>query len=385
MEFILPFLARIRALWFNRFFFLHAIGLSALAFLIVTQPPAAIRATEKPFLAATPVEGRRGPLDSSSLYLPLVLKGPQPPFLIGVYHLKYNGSQQVVDDYLHGLDEWAGLSRSAGKGHTIAADFVSFDFPNLSDNIMAILETLWSNGYTAFFNIYADTTAAAITNAQYDSAIRAWARAYKAWLDLGGNRRAFLAPLQEMNGYWVPYGLDPTNFKPAFRRIVTIFGEEGVTRDKVWWTFAPNGYSEGTFRIKDYYPGDDVVDVIAFSAYNFGKGCAQPWTWWQEPDEAFGPYIAEIRQTVSRAKPIFIAETASSSFGGDKDQWLRNAYAYLNQQNVRGVLYLNADKECDWAVYVPGGRQVQGYRDAVSSNAIRYIPPATLSVTDIPP
>jgi hypothetical protein len=102
----------------------------------------------------------------------------------------------------------------------------------------------------------------------------------------------------------------------------------------------------------------------------------------------FGPYLTEIRQTVSASKPIFIAETASDSRGGDKNQWLRDTYPYLVHQNVRGILYFNgyvASENCDWVVYEPVGTQLLGYKDAVNYTAFQYLPPATLAVTPLLP
>lgn len=356
--------------------------------LVSPAPQPARAGSTQPILAPlSTTEPPRKPLTEATVYLPLVriTNAPSPPLLIGVYTpdlVSGWSSQQNIDTYLIGLDAWAGLSRHNGKGHTIAGDFMSM---HDATNVSMILETLWSNGYTAFINLWANATAAAIAQGQIDSAIVDWARAYKSWIELGGNRRAFIGALQEMNGHWIPYGMDPVNFKLAFRRIVDVFEQAGVPRNRVWWTFAPNGYSEPPYKIKDYYPGDAYVDIIAFSAYNFGRCPIVSWTWWQEPEEAFGPYIAEIRQTVSGSKPIFIAETASDPRGGDKDGWLRRTYNYLAQNNVRGVIYFNADKECEWAVYQPGGRQVPGYKDAVSNPAVRYFQPATLAVTPLAP
>jgi hypothetical protein len=325
--------------------------------------------------------------DATTIYLPFLLKSPAPPpLLLGLYApATYLGDQQTLNDYFLGLDAWAGLSRNAGTGHSLAGDFVDFELPNLNDNVMAILETLWRNGYTAFLNIKANTTSSAIANGQYDTLIRNWARAYKAWLDLGGNRRAFLGPLQEMNGKWIPYGMDPANFKPAYRRIVSLFEQEGVPRNRVWWTFAPNGYSEPPFKMADYYPGDDVVDVIAFSGYNWGRCPIVDWVTWQEPEIVLGSFITEIRQTITTAKPIFIAETASTSFGGNKDQWLMSAYTYVRQQNVRGVFYFNADMECDWAVYQPNGRQLASYKNAIWSIGVPYVAPEILATSPLAP
>jgi hypothetical protein len=124
-----------------------------------------------------------------------------------------------------------------------------------------------------------------------------------------------------------------------------------------------------------------MVDIIGFSSYNHSCRTA-----WMTPSQVFDPYIQEIRTQVTTNKPIFVAQTASASAGGNKDQWIRDAYTLLYQQGVRAVLYFNGNKDCDWAVYRPDqGAYSTGYRDAVSSPNTHYIPPATLAGTVLPP
>jgi hypothetical protein len=373
------------------------VGLSVIAFAIQISPQLAV-ATKGPTFQASPLtRSETHPARSSgasTLYLPLILEGPQPPpVLLGVYSTVYIANQQMVDQYLIGLDAWAGLNRASGRGHSIWGDFVSFEVPNPSGNVYSILQTPWSNGYTTFVNLSTSMTAAQIVAGEDDVAIQAWAQAYKNWVSqsgIGENRRAFIAPLQEMNGDWTPYGCHPTDYRNAYQHIQDVFASAGVTRSQVWWVFAPNGWtstSPGCASMPAYYPGDDKVDVIAFSAYNFGFCSVNQFPAWQDPTSVFGPYITLIRQQITPNRPIFIAETGVTSSGGNKDQWLRDAYTYLTQQNVRAILYFDSDKECDWAVYTPDGvRQVPGYRDAVvSSPRMRYIAPSSLSTFTFTP
>ena len=327
------------------------------------------------------------PAAASKTYLPFIRGFSPPPvipMLIGVATPgQYFGSQGVVDSYLKGLDSWT------GKGHSIAEDFEDINpFPpnqsNHTDSYAAgPLELFWGNGYTDFLNLGTNTlTSANVADGSADAGITAWARSIATWIAKGGSRKLYIAPLQEMNGNWTSYGMDPTNFKRAYLHIQALFASAGVTRNKVWWVFAPNGWSTAPYGINDYYPGDANVDVIAFSSYN--QSCRAAW---MTPQTVFDPYLQEIR-AVTANKPIFIGQTASASAGGDKDQWIRDAYSYLLQHGIRGVLYFNADLECDWAVYTPGtgGRRVPGYKDAVTApNATRYIAPATLSGMTLPP
>jgi beta-mannanase len=241
-------------------------------------------------------------------------------------------------------------------------------------------------------NLGSPRTAYAYASGQVDASILAWARAYKSWADRGGNRKAFLAPLQEMNGAWTAYGCDPVNYKLAYQHIQDLFMQVGVNRSMAWWVFAPNGWSSpcaNNAKIKDYYPGDSRVDIIGFSSYNYGT-CPSNSSW-QTPEQVFGPYISEIRTTVSNLKPIFIAQTGVTSLGGDKDQWLRDAYKYLANQNVRGVIYFNMDVACNssttfnFTVYQPTGFLATGYKDAVNLPYTKYMSPPALATYPFQP
>ena len=68
---------------------------------------------------------------------------------------------------------------------------------------------------------------------------------------------------------------------------------------------------------EEYYPGDTFVDVVAISAYNSGY-CGggvwqEPETVFNNPNSSNGHYLDRLR-TLAPSKPIFIAQTASSSY-----------------------------------------------------------------------
>jgi len=48
------------------------------------------------------------------------------------------GTQSVIDQFLIGLDTWAGLSRAAGKGHSLGGTFMALEDPYASYNIPQI-------------------------------------------------------------------------------------------------------------------------------------------------------------------------------------------------------------------------------------------------------
>jgi hypothetical protein len=226
-----------------------------------------------------------------------------------------------------------------------------------------------------------------IVEGSLDSQILTWAETFRDWAVVDPSRRAFIAPLQEMNGYWVCYGLDPTNYRKAFVHIQEIFTNAGVPDDKVSWVFAPNGWSDpDDSPFEEYYPGNTFVDVVSFSAYNWGVCSPYPADDWRSPQVIFKPFLDRMR-VMAPGKPIFIAETGTSSMrqGGlveDKDGWLEEAYSYLaTYEAFRGVLYFNIDQQptdpemapCDFPIFkppeIPG---YEGYKNAVNDPSLGY-------------
>jgi hypothetical protein len=202
-------------------------------------------------------------------------------------------------------------------------------------------------------------------------------------------RFVFLAPLPEANiTSGNDYGGDPNAFKSAFWRIQDTFAQEfakqGVPYDSIRWVFAPNGVDEpGRPAFEAYYPGQDHVDLVAFSSYNWGYCVGWEYDTWQLGPELYLPFVQRMH-SLAPGKPIFISQTASSSEYpypnhynyAQKSQWFIDTYTYLTGlDGVRGVLYFNIDGECDWNFFRSGSVYYEGYRQAIASEAFTYLPP----------
>jgi hypothetical protein len=326
--------------------------------------------------------------DNGAVFLPLMLRTHIPdrnPVMLGMYPQSWPGLQSTIDNEIHAAEGWS------GKEMSIVGTFTDFEEPNYTANIQNQLTTIWNNGYTPFVNIGTSHTSYAVATGEIDNAIRAWARAYAAYATGGGGRMAFIAPLDEMNGNWVPYydGGNKENFKLAYAHIRQIFAEEGVPAESVRWVFAPNGFTIPGDEFEYYYPGDTTVDVVAFSAYNFGyHPYNSAWPDWKNPDEVFGPYLDRMR-ALAPTKPIFIAQTGTTSYAANgpnpemKNSWLHSAYSFLAAyQGVRAVIYFNIvnEQQVDWPFYVPEdtGHQYPGYIEGVSSPEYIYLTPEAL-------
>ena len=315
-------------------------------------------------------------IELKHIYLPLSNRNyknytSKMPILLGLYSSKWYGIEENIDNELDAISTWS------GKRISLAGTFVDFNDP-YDTHVTNQLTLIWNRGYTPYVNIMTTHSAQYVASGSQDQSIRSWARAFAIYAN-DGQRMAFLAPFPEMNGGWVPYGLDAANYKTAFVRIQNIFAEEGVPENSVRWVFAPNKIGA---KFENYYPGDDLVDVIGFSAYN--RGAWENFTW-QTPEDLFATGI-ERMQIMAPGKPIFISQTGTTSLtaaGNNpeaKNQWLRDLYAFVSTQPaVKAVIYFNlASSNSDYRIFSNGDFAYQGYADGVSYSTVGYVPPFDL-------
>lgn len=310
----------------------------------------------------------------------------KPPILLGTYLIGWL-DQGTLDQYVNALDEWAGKKSSL-------VGLVRY-FDNSTTTVSSQLDIIWNNGFTPFVHmefVYEPRpTAYQIANGDKDGEIANWAQAIASWTS--GGKWLYLAPLPEMNTKWASYGQDPENYKLAFARIRNIFSQYGVSDSDVKWVFAPNGWAHLVFE--PYYPGDDLVDVVGFSARNKGYCESNSDAWyWSLPATSFGFNLRNFFQ-MAPDKPIFItgvgttAETAHDVPNTDaKNQWLKEAYDYLAvQYGVQAVIYYNYSPswECDWAIYDDGDFAYEGYKWGIANERYGYLTQSELAQTDMTP
>jgi hypothetical protein len=114
----------------------------------------------------------------------------------------------------------------------------------------------------------------------------------------------------------------PSQYAEAYRHVITTFRIAGVTN--VRWIFnlkSPTFADDADL----YYPGDDVIDWIGTSAYNFGVG---------NPGGRWFSFAALIEDFISWAtphgKPLIITEWNSREDPDDPDakaRWIEEAAA----------------------------------------------------------
>jgi hypothetical protein len=175
---------------------------------------------------------------------------------------------------------------------------------------------------------------------------------------------------------------------------------------KLRWVWAPNGppsTDSGSAKprcFEHFYPGSNSVDIVGFSAYNWGY-----WTLpeghhvprWEEPSELFEPLVQRLR-ALAPGKSIIVAQTGTTSqfvmhsatgvtrivsSPQKKSQWLTAAYQYfIATPEITAVMYFNLDKEKerDWSLWnSTSGTGYDAYRHVIANNQVVYATPATLS------
>jgi len=278
----------------------------------------------------------------------------------------------IYSEQFFSATDFDALASASGKRTTFGGTFHSV---NENDgvaggwsNTRELLDEVWKGKASPFANLTIPASASSIASGAWDAKINTWASHLEQYLNKGGSRSLVLAPLQEMNGDWVPYGCDPGNFKNAFRRIVDILRGRGIDETKVRFSFAPNGWtSPGCGSIADYYPGDAYVDVIGISAYRWdGSASVQ---------QVMGATIEQLTVWYP-TKPLVIAQTAAWP-SGTKDQWIRDMFAWAgSHRSVVAIVYFNLDQsgvsgETDWRVWIPPTVN-GGWKDGVQAATTGY-------------
>lgn len=189
-----------------------------------------------------------------------------------------------------------------------------------------------------------------ISAGHYDDYVRSWARGVREHEGL-----VYLRIFPEMNGDWTPWNGNPKALRDAWRHIYQIFEAEGASNVRFVW--APNGTDEPRLesnRMENYYPGDDYVHVVAFSAYNWGT--VRDWSSWSSFYEVVAEPYRRLDDLAER--PIWIAEMATTGEGGDKEQWIHEMLMQEGFWRLSAVVWFEEDKETDWRIESTRGGMV---------------------------
>ena len=238
---------------------------------------------------------------------------------------------------------WDTASSATGEG---PGRFRPEHLDGLEDRDVVITWEPWRSGAGPQQPEYAPV---AIAAGQHDRYIRDWAQAVRT-----AGRVIHLRPMHEMNGTWYPWASPggrhrPADYVAAWRHIRSLFDAEGARNAR--WIWSPNGADVPAGNaMEDYYPGEDQVDVLGCSAYNWGT--TQPWSRWTSfRDLMSDPYR---RLTALGPQPVWLCETGCTPRGGSKAAWVRGMLAAAAAfPRLDAVLWFNVDKETDWRATEP--------------------------------
>ncbi len=152
----------------------------------------------------------------------------------------------------------------------------------------------------------------------------------------------------EMNTDWTSYSgvvtmCDPEIYRQVHSRVSRIFEEEGARN--VIWIFNPqygNYPPDGWNNYLRYYSGNDQIQMLGVTGYNTGNYyndvTGETWNSFQDIyDGCQELYIEDFSEV-----PWIITEFASSSYGGNKANWIRNMFADIkNYPNIKAAVWFS--------------------------------------------
>jgi hypothetical protein len=109
--------------------------------------------------------------------------------------------------------------------------------------------------------------------------------------------------------------------------------------------------------IKNYYPGDDYVNILGIDGYNWGTTQKKEKHGWESRWRSFSEIFQSARDellSISPKKDIIIFETATVSQGGNKTLWVKEALATSQKWGLTGIVWFQSSKEQDWRLNSSG-------------------------------
>lgn len=232
-------------------------------------------------------------------------------------------------------------------------------------NSSILLVTWMANGYTT----------QEIINGNADTYLKAYADGVKSY-----GKEIWLRPFHEANSDWYDWGIAKSGagntnqtLIEAWKHVVTIFRNLGVTNVK--WVWTTNATNSGSATFTGWFPGDDWVDMVSIDGYNWGT--AQSWSSWQSFSTVFMPAYNAL--SIS-SKPLFIPEFSCSEHGGNKDQWIKDMFNDIPSKFPRifALMWFSQSKsvEADWAVNTSDA-SLNAWKEGISR-----IAPVSISTKD---
>jgi hypothetical protein len=183
----------------------------------------------------------------------------------------------------------------------------------------------------------------------YDSYIREFAEGARNW-----GHPFFLRFDWEMNGNWFPWseqvnGNKPGEYVAAWRHVHDIFTSVGATN--ATWVWCP--YAEANRRfapVAPLYPGNAYVDWTCMDGFNWANNPTNPHKW-HSFGEIFSTTYRRLVKKIAPAKPVMLAEMASTGAPRARATWIADMFRQLatKYRKVRGLVwYDQIDRGINW-------------------------------------
>jgi len=214
----------------------------------------------------------------------------------------------------------------------------ALEYPEFGDAFDAATACQYSEiGATPIIQIDPyDTSLASIADGSQDAYLRSYAEAV----------RAFRAPVilslgHEMNGNWYPWGWTharPAMFVAAWRRMVTIFRQQGATNVTWMWTVSlDRPGSTVAVSPAAWWPGAQYVQMVGIDAYF--RYPADTW------DAVFGTILAQVRALTS--DQVLASETGVEQDVNSYSQTMQ-LFQGVEQNHLAGLVWFNEKASRDW-------------------------------------
>jgi hypothetical protein len=190
-----------------------------------------------------------------------------------------------------------------------------------------------------------------VISGTYDSYIRKFAEAAKAW-----GHPFFLRFNWEMNGGWFSWsegvnGNKAGEFVAAWRHVHDIFTAVGATN--ATWVWCPNVDPENSFQnLSSLYPGEKYVDWTGLDGYNWGTNPARP-DRWRTFNQLYESTYKKVTEVVAPNKPMIVSEVGSTEYGGSKATWIKEMLSTIpvKYPKIHGLLWFeNYADGMDWPI-----------------------------------
>lgn len=173
-----------------------------------------------------------------------------------------------------------------------------------------------------------------IAAGDHDEYIDEWAVAAAEYGD-----PILLRPFHEMNGFWYPWsvgvnGNTKEDYVAGWRHVVDRFRSAGADNVSFVWSINTLASFEEGQGVEEFYPGDDYVDWVATSGFNWDDYDSE-WSSWVTADWVFGETYDVL---ASFDKPVMFAEIGTGTNGGDGAAWVTEAMDWFSTLPELGAI-----------------------------------------------